>query len=81
MTYNGMTVDKKALPGDYDAFEQVSCDWWTPGHVTSILPLIGAGAQQVRPGRERQVRPGHAVQAAEQERGALHRGHSGGEYR
>ena len=37
VTYNGMTVDKKALPGDYDAFEQVSCDWWTPGHVTSIL--------------------------------------------
>ena len=23
VTYNGMTVDKKALPGDYDAFEQV----------------------------------------------------------
>ena len=25
---------------------QVSWDWWTPGHVTSIPPLIGAGLRQ-----------------------------------
>ena len=41
VTYNGMTVDKKALPGDYDAFEQVRTEpanhSTASGHVTSIL--------------------------------------------
>ena len=26
-----------------DTLDQVSCDWWTAGHVTSYSPLIGPG--------------------------------------
>ena len=33
---------------------QVSCDWWRPGHVTSIPSLIG-------PGRAEQAQVAHAA--------------------
>ena len=29
--------------------EQVSCDWWRTGHVTSCPPLIGQSSQVDRP--------------------------------
>ena len=28
---------------------QVSCDWWTPGHVTTLLTLIGPGGAAPHP--------------------------------
>ena len=40
---------------------QVSCDWWTVGHVTSCPPLIGPGGGRQGHGEERGAGPGLAA--------------------